>query len=247
LVVACKTGGVKLEDSYPIGEQLANDPIVWVIDDFLSSDERAHVIEIAAPRLEEAKVTSTRVNTTSAARTGSVAWVRYADSQQVQHIIHRVSDLVNIPPHHAESMQVVHYAETQEYRPHFDGWDLRTEKGRLRTQNGGQRVLTALMYLNDVAGGGGTIFPKLDLEVEAKPGRLVIFHNIEDEATNLHSNSLHGGMPVGDGEKWACNLWFRAKPYKAAGNRVSKPVAASSRTGGGQAGNRAARRRSKKR
>ncbi len=212
---------MRLADSYPIGEQLADDPIVWVIDDFLSVEERLHITEIAAPRLEEAKVTSTRVNTTSAARTGSVAWVRYADSQQVQDIIHRVSDLVNIPPHHAESMQVVHYAETQEYRPHFDGWDLRTEKGRLRTQNGGQRVLTALMYLNEVAGGGGTIFPKLDLEVEAKPGRLVIFHNIEDEATNLHLNSLHGGMPVGDGEKWACNLWFRAQPYKSAGNRGS--------------------------
>ena len=242
----CNNGDVELASSYPIGEQLADDPIVWVIDDFLSPEERLHVIGIAAPRLEEAKVTSTRVNTTSAARTGSVAWVRYGDSPQVQEIIHRVSDLVGIPPHHSESMQVVHYAETQEYRPHFDGWDLRTEKGRLRTENGGQRVLTALMYLNDVAGGGGTSFPKLGLEVEAKPGRLVIFHNIEDEATNLHQRSLHGGMPVGDGEKWACNLWFRAKPYKAGGNRGSKPVAASRRTGGGQPGNRAARRRKKK-
>ena len=231
---------MKLADSYPIGEQLASDPIIWVIDDFLSVDERSHVINIAAPRLEEAKVTSARVNTTSAARTGSVAWVRYADSRQVQDIIHRVSDLVDIPPHHAESMQVVHYAKTQEYRPHFDGWDLRTEKGRLRTQNGGQRVLTALMYLNDVAGGGGTIFPKLDLEVEAKPGRLVIFHNIEDELTNLHPNSLHGGMPVGDGEKWACNLWFRARPYRTGESRTARAVAPSSRTGGG---NRAARRR----
>ena len=146
----CNNGDVKLASSYPIGEQLADDPVVWVIDDFLSPEERLHVIGIAAPRLEEAKVTSTRVNTTSAARTGSVAWVRYGDSSQVQEIIHRVSDLVGIPPHHSESMQVVHYAETQEYRPHFDGWDLRTEKARLRTGNGGQRVLTALMFANGV-------------------------------------------------------------------------------------------------
>ena len=101
---------MKLASSYPIGEQLADDPVVWVIDDFLSPEERLHMIGIAAPRLEEAKVTSTRVNTTSAARTGSVAWVRYGDSSQVQEIIHRVSDLVGVPPHHSESMQVVHYA-----------------------------------------------------------------------------------------------------------------------------------------
>lgn len=232
---------VKLHESYPVGTQLADDPVVWVIDDFLSAEEQSHVVGIAAPRLEAAKVTSTRVNTTSTARTGSVAWVRYADSPMVQGIIHRVSDLVGIPPHHAESMQVVHYGETQEYRPHFDGWQLDTEKGRVRTENGGQRVLTALMYLNEPAGGGGTNFPKLDLEVEARPGRLVIFHNIADEATNLHDKSLHGGMPVTDGEKWACNLWYRARPYRVGTDRAARPVARSSRTGG-TAPNRAARR-----
>ncbi len=237
---------MKLHDAYPVGTQLADDPIVWVIDDFLSVDEREHIIGIAGPRLEAAKVTSTRVNTVSTARTGSVAWVRYGDSPMVQGVMHRVSDLVGIPVHHAESMQVVHYAETQEYRPHFDGWDLTTEKGRLRTENGGQRVLTALMYLNDPAGGGGTNFPKLNLEVEARPGRLVLFHNIIDEETNLHPHSLHGGMPVSDGEKWACNLWYRARPYRTAVDRTTKPVAASARTGGA-ASNRAARRRAQRR
>ncbi|MGA0917007.1 MAG: prolyl hydroxylase family protein, partial [Ilumatobacteraceae bacterium] len=187
---------MRLKEEYPVGVGLAADPIVWVIDDFLSCDERSEIVEIARPRLEAAKVTSTKVNTTSTARTGSVAWVRYADSPTVTGVVNRVSELVDIPVHHSESMQVVHYAESQEYRPHFDGWDLSTEKGRLRTENGGQRVLTALMYLNEPAGGGGTSFPKLEIEVEAKPGRLVIFHNIADEETNLHPHSLHGGMPV---------------------------------------------------
>ena len=55
---------VKLHESYPVGTQLADDPLVWVIDDFLSAEEQAHVVGIAGPRLEAAKVTSTRVNTT---------------------------------------------------------------------------------------------------------------------------------------------------------------------------------------
>lgn len=239
-------GSMRLHDSYPVGEQVADDPIVWVFDDFLSEEEREHIVALARPRLETAKVTSTNVNTVSTARTGSVAWVRYGDSETVQGVMHRVSDLVGVPIHHSESMQVVHYAETQEYRPHFDGWDLTTEKGRRRTENGGQRVLTALMYLNEPDGGGGTSFPKLELTVEARPGRLVIFHNIVDADTNLHPHSLHGGMPVTDGEKWACNLWFRARPYRTASDRVAKPVPASSRTAGAQA-NRAARRGKKRR
>ena len=231
---------MKLREGYDIGERLADDPLVWSVPQFLTDDERQHIIDLARPRLDSAKVTSTRQNTTSEARTGSVAWVRYDDSEIVRGVVDRVGAMVGIPVHHSESMQVVHYAESQEYRPHFDGWDLSTEKGRLRTENGGQRVLTALMYLNEPAGGGGTSFPKLELEVEAKPGRLVIFHNIADEDTNLHPHSLHGGMPVGDGEKWACNLWFRARPYRTGESRTARAVAPSSRTGGG---NRAARRR----
>ena len=74
------------------------------------------------------------------------------------------------------------------------------------------------MYLNDVEDGGSTIFPKLDLEVEAKPGRMVIFHNLADHTLvdfTRHPKSLHGGSPVWGGQKWAANLWFRALPYQA--------------------------------
>lgn len=241
---------MRLREGYDIGERLADDPLVWSVPQFLTDDECEHIIGLARPRLDSAKVTSTRQNTTSEARTGSVAWVRYDDSEVVRGVVDRVGAMVGIPVHHSESMQVVHYAETQEYRPHYDGWRLDTEKGRLRTENGGQRVLTALMYLNEPSGGGGTSFPKLELEVDAEPGRLVIFHNICDEHTNIHEASLHGGMPVTAGEKWACNLWFRAKPYRVGAASPSRP-AASRRTGGGApnrgAPNRAARRRGSRR
>jgi prolyl 4-hydroxylase len=131
-------------------------------------------------------------------------------------LVKRVSNLVGIPVRHAESLQVVHYGETQEYKPHFDAYDMTTEKGQQRTAKGGQRLVTALMYLNEVEDGGGTIFPKLDLEVEARPGRMVIFHNVGDndlEDLTRHRHSLHGGSPVWGGQKWACNLWFRQFPY----------------------------------
>jgi prolyl 4-hydroxylase len=36
---------------------------------------------------------------------------------------------------------------------------------------GGQRMVTCLLYLNDVEKGGGTSFPRLDMEVRAKKGQ----------------------------------------------------------------------------
>jgi prolyl 4-hydroxylase len=213
---------MRLKERYHIGEQISDDPIVQVIDGFLSDTERLHIIGQAQGNMKQALVSAVGAATTSEGRTGSVCWVKHDQTPIVRGLVKRVSNLVGIPVKHAESLQVVHYAETQQYRPHFDGWDMNSEKGKQRTAKGGQRLVTALCYLNDVDDGGGTVFPKLDLEVEAKPGRMVIFHNVVDpELGDLtrHPKSLHGGSPVWGGEKWACNLWFRAKPYQDPGAR----------------------------
>ena len=38
---------------------------------------------------------------------------------------------------------------------------------------------------------------------------MVIFHNTTTDISGPHPLSLHAGMPVEAGEKWAFNLWFR--------------------------------------
>ena len=77
---------------------------------------------------------------------------------------------------------------------------------------GGPRLLTALCYLNDVEEGGGTNFPRLNLTVEAKKGRIVVFENTLKNTNKKHPLSEHAGMPVLKGEKYAFNLWFRECP-----------------------------------
>ena len=208
---------MRLKDSYHLGQQIADDPLVQVIDDFVTEIERNHIIRLTRDKLDTALVSAVGAAQTSDGRTGSVAWVKHDHTPIVRGLVKRVSNLVGIPVRHAESLQVVHYGETQEYKPHFDAYDMTTEKGRQRTAKGGQRLVTALMYLNEVEDGGGTIFPKLELEVEARPGRMVIFHNVGDhelEDLTRHRHSLHGGSPVWGGQKWACNLWFRQLPYQ---------------------------------
>ena len=169
---------VLLRQGYEIGEQVADDPIVWIVDDFVADDERSHVAELGARNMDVAKVSRLGANATSAKRTGSVGWVKHNETPIVRALVRRVGDLVGLPVTHAESLQVVHYGPTQEYRPHFDAWDIATPKGRQKTARGGNRIVTALMYLNDVDAGGATTFPELDLEVEAVPGRLCLFHNL---------------------------------------------------------------------
>lgn len=207
---------IELKESYPVGEVVARDPLVVVVDDFVTEAERAHIMKQAQRTIGAAKVSTVGDNAYSEKRTGSVAWIRHDQTPVVRNLVRRVSDLVAIPVGHAESLQVVHYAETQEYKAHFDAYDLSTDKGRNRTAKGGQRLVTALMYLNEVDFGGATGFPKLKIEVDPVPGRMVLFHNIKPGGNDRHRKSLHGGLPVIAGEKWACNLWFREHAYQTS-------------------------------
>ena len=236
-----------LKRGYEVGEQLSSDPLVWVVDDFVTELERQHIMEIAARRMSEAKVSRFGTNEVSAKRTGSVAWVKHDQTPIVGALVKRVSGLVGLPANHSESLQVVHYGEAQEYRPHYDAWDIDTAKGREKTAIGGNRAITVLMYLNEVGSGGATDFPELGIEVEPVPGRMCIFHDLYVDSGERHVDALHGGMPVLSGEKWACNLWFREQRYQKKAPATIKGRSSSGRQGhGASRPNRKAQRSARK-
>ena len=206
---------LNIKSHYEIGESINDDPLVYVLEDYIKNEEVKHIIEAAQPQLRRAIVSAEKAGLQSAGRTGRNCWVSHHHDNVISAVSKRISDLVGIPLENAESLQVIHYNETQEYAPHYDAWDATTERGKRCMVKGGQRLVTCLLYLNDVEEGGGTCFPQLDLEVRAVKGRMVIFHNC-DPGTNIrHPSSLHGGMPVLAGEKWACNFWFRERSYQS--------------------------------
>ena len=192
---------------------LNEEPLIELHEQYISDVESAELIALARPNLQRALVSSAKAGTESKGRTGANCWLKHNVSPVVQTLCQRISDQVGIPLLNAESLQMIYYNETQEYAPHFDAWLADSESGQRCMARGGQRLVTCLLYLNDVERGGGTIFPKLKLEVDARKGRLLIFRNCHPGTNQRHPHSLHGGMPVLSGEKWACNLWFRERKY----------------------------------
>ena len=115
-----------------------------------------------------------------------------------------------MPIENAESFQIIHYDICQEYRNHYDSWIHDGSDKTLRCmKRGGARIMTALCYLNDVDCGGGTKMAKQNKIIDAKKGRLLVFENTYKNTNIRHPLSLHAGMPVIKGEKFAFNLWFR--------------------------------------
>ena len=219
---------IKLRDFYETGNKVNDEPVVVVFEDFLEAQEIEQLLTAAQSKLKQALVSAARSGVESPGRTGSNCWIPHGYNAVIEELSLRVSDVVGIPLEHAESLQVVHYKESQQYAPHYDAWDASTERGQRCMAKGGQRLLTCLMYLNDPELGGGTSFPNLDMEVRARKGRMLLFHNCHQGSNVRHPDSLHGGMPVIEGEKWACNFWFRELPYQTDAPKRSGPAATPS-------------------
>lgn len=194
------------------GQRLCEAPRIAVFDGLLTAAECAHVIALAQPELRRSQVSRASGGQVSAGRTSSRTWLRHDTDAVVRAAAERIAGRVGLPLAHAESLQVIHYEPGQEYRSHFDAYDLSTEKGQRYCARGGQRLVTALAYLCDVDG-GATLFPRLSLAVEPRAGRVLVFDNCHPGTEVRDPRTIHQGLPPRAGEKWAFNLWFHARPY----------------------------------
>jgi len=197
-------------DEFPRKVILNEDPLVYIIDNYLSEEECDHFVSVSKEKLKRAFVSDTKTGMFSQGRTGSNYWLRHNNDTITQSVGEKIAALVDIPLENAEAYQVVAYDESQKYDSHFDAYAKNDSEKCLRClKYGGQRMVTALVYLCDVEEGGCTRFDKLNINVEPKKGRMLVFHNTLKGTNTVHPLSLHAGCPVTSGYKYAFNLWFR--------------------------------------
>ena len=200
----------KDNDNKPCIQVYSHSPEVYTVDNFLTNEECQHMINLTRGNLNKSKVSGNNGGYVSEGRTGLNYWILHNRDSITLNIAKRVAELVRLPLENAESFQMIYYGINQEYKRHYDGWLFDgSEKSRRNMKNGGQRILTALCYLNDVEEGGGTKFPRLNIEIMAKKRRMSVFRNVIENTNKRHILSEHCGMPVIKGEKWGFNLWFR--------------------------------------
>ena len=123
-----------------------------------------------------------------------------------------LASLVGMQAVQAEPISVLRYLPGEEYKPHYDHFAV-DEQGIPKVQDtNGQRLVTVFAYLNEVAEGGETDFPRLSVRVRSSKGKAVAFLNC-DAAGKPDPDTLHAGLPVIRGEKWLATLWFRERPF----------------------------------
>ena len=191
-----------------------NAPRILLFGDLLSAEECETLIEMSRGKLERSNVVDRQTGRYERHpdRTSEGTYFRRAENDLITRIEKRIAELTGCPLERGEPIQVLHYNPGTEYKPHFDYFDPADPGNRQVLAMGGQRVATLIMYLNDVQGGGSTVFPDIGLDVLPRRGNAVFFAYADDEG-RLDARTLHGGSPVAQGEKWIATKWLRQQAY----------------------------------
>jgi prolyl 4-hydroxylase len=190
------------------------DPNVALLTGLLSGKECEELIRLASGKMRRSQVVDRGSGQleVSAVRTSEGTHFQRGENALVQRLELRIAALTGVPVDHGEPLQVLHYRAGDEYRPHHDYFDPASPGSQEHVRQGGQRVATMVIYLNQVEEGGGTGFPELELSVRPQPGCAVYFEYF-NSAGELDSRCLHAGAPVARGEKWVVTKWLRQGPY----------------------------------
>jgi prolyl 4-hydroxylase len=170
----------------------------------------AHVIAHAGPRLGPALVYDPRGAgmMRDPLRSSATASLSPVDLDLAVIAVNRaMSACAGLPDEQGEFLSVMRYRPGEQYRPHFD-----TVPPGPDFDRNGQRVKTALLYLNEDYEGGETHFLTPDFKVKGAIGDVIVFSNVTADG-KLDGASRHAGLAVTTGEKWLASKWFRSKNF----------------------------------
>lgn len=192
-------------------------PLVAVLEGVLSDAECDALIAAARPRLEPSTIVEPRSGETIASpdRTSLGMFFHLAETPLLAAIDARVSALMHMPMENGEGLQVLNYAPGAQSRPHFDFLIPGNAANQASIARSGQRVSTLVIYLNDVAAGGETVFPEIGLTVVPRKGNAVYFEYCDGNG-QLDGKTLHAAAEVLSGEKWVATKWMRERRFIAA-------------------------------
>ena len=139
-------------------------------------------------------------------------------NQALNKLKKEVSNITNLPFTNQESILATIYPINSEYKNHHDSFYI--EENSIHTKDmfecnmshGGQRIKTALLYLNDDFEGGETEFPKLNLFIKPKTGKLVIWDNVDNQ-NQVNHNMIHAAKKIIKGKKYVLVIYLREKDF----------------------------------
>jgi prolyl 4-hydroxylase len=173
------------------------------------TDEDCQIlIDAAQINLTKAETLGTNID---GYRIAESTWLN-SNRESSKRILNIISELTELPVSNMESIQIVKYGIGGQYKLHHDFFHESEDYAENILKNGGNRVKTALIYLNDDFEGGATEFPELNHIVTPAKGKIVIWDNMTTN-NELDYNSIHAGLPVTSGTKYIAVVFIRKEKF----------------------------------
>jgi prolyl 4-hydroxylase len=146
-------------------------------------------------------------------RTSSTCNLGALSNGLVRYVEQRIADELDLDPRQGEGLAGQVYLSGEYYRAHHDSFHEGTEEYRRFVRNAGNRIWSAMIYLNTVNQGGETRFPGLGLVITPKAGELVAWCNLNGQWIP-DERFIHSAEPAGDQPKYVVTQWFRERPLR---------------------------------
>jgi hypothetical protein len=188
-------------------------PRIGIVENFLSPELCDWLVEKARPMISPAQTWNRATGDLGyeAGRTNSAAYINVPDFDfTVLLARHRMAAATGCPIVGFEAPTILHYAPGQEFAPHWDYFDPEVAGYAARMNDGGQRIVTFLVYLNDDFEGAETDFPVMKWRYRGKKGDAIFFWNV-DPSGAPDKRTYHAGLPPTRGEKWLLSQWIRER------------------------------------
>ena len=190
---------------------------ISVAERLLSPKECEFLIRIATPMLLGAKVISVTNQIEDQKNVRDNDHCGFAMLQEppaIRAINLRVAAVSATDVRQGEPLQIMRYREGQQYRTHLDRISAGTN----------QRLMTAIIYLNDDFSGGETGFPVLDMAVRGRRGDALLFRNLTEKG-EVDRDMQHAGLPPTGGVKFIASRWILERPaYDEQGNLLGETL-----------------------
>jgi prolyl 4-hydroxylase len=170
-----------------------------------------YLIAVAAPRVRRARVNDAHQGHDDHhdMRTNSDASFGPADSDLIFALVEeKLAHATQVPRSHQEPTCVLRYRPGERYEDHFDFIDPAVPAFQHELETRGQRIVTALVYLNGDYEGGATDFPALGTSFRGNAGDAVWWRNVTRDGAP-ERRTLHAGRAPTRGEKWLLSKWVR--------------------------------------
>ena len=181
---------------------------LFILDDFMSSNECDAIMQVMQKNLRPSTITSG--SDYGGFRTSTTCDLGHQSAKIVEKIDKKIARTLGVRLPWSEVIQGQKYEVGQEFKAHTDYFEPGSDEFKKFAGDMGQRTWTFMVNLNDTDKGGATYFTAIDKTFYPKRGRAIIWNNLNEDGTP-NPQTMHHGMPVEAGTKQIITKWFRDK------------------------------------